>query len=72
MENTENKEEQMPRFLTIKQYLLFKVDRTIAILGVIGLGTWALYIKTPETIQIAGTAIGILGGYIGGRTGNSK
>ena len=52
----------------VKKYILYKVDRTIAILGVIILGTWALRIGTPESSQIAIAAIGGLIGYIGGRS----
>jgi len=53
---------------TIKAYLLYKLDRTIAILGIVGLGVWALKIGTGESIQIAMAAIGGLVGYVGGRT----
>jgi len=50
------------------EYLPYKLDRNIAIAGVIGLGAWALQLGTPESIQIAMVAIGGLVGYIGGRT----
>jgi len=54
---------------TLKERILYKLDRTLAILGIIGLGVWALKIGTPESIQIAMAAIGGLVGYVGGRTG---
>ena len=53
----------------IKEMLLYKVDRTLAIAGLIVMGIWALKISTPESIQLAMAAVGVLGGYIGGRTG---
>ena len=59
--------EGVPR--NIKEMLLYKVDRTLAILGIVILGAWALKIGTNEAIQIAMAAIGMLGGYVGGRTG---
>jgi hypothetical protein len=58
--------------ISVRGYILYKLDRTLAILGVIGLGAWALYVGTTESIQIAMAAIGGLVGYIGGRTGGSS
>ena len=54
---------------SVRSYLLYKLDRTIAIVGIVGLGAWALSISTTESIQIAVAAVGFLGGYVGGRTG---
>jgi len=51
--------------------MLYKLDRTIAILGIIALGVWGLKIGTNESIQIAMGAIGGLVGYVGGRTGSN-
>lgn len=59
--------EATPR--NLKEMLLYKIDRTLAILGIVILGAWALKIGTNEAIQIAMAAIGMLGGYVGGRTG---
>ena len=51
-------------------YILYKMDRTIAILGIIGIATVALFIYAgAEGVQIATGAIGGLVGYVGGRTG---
>ncbi len=50
------------------EMLLYKVDRTLAIVGIIVLGAWALKIGSTEAIQIAMAAIGMLGGYVGGRS----
>jgi len=54
---------------TIKEMILYKMDRTIAVVGIVLLGCWALSIKTPESVQITMAAIGGLVGYVGGRTG---
>ena len=54
---------------SVRSYLLYKLDRTIAIVGIVALGAWALSIGTTESIQIAVAAVGFLGGYVGGRTG---
>ena len=50
------------------EILLFKVDRTIAILGIIALGSWGLYVGTTESIQIAMACVGGLVGYVSGRS----
>jgi hypothetical protein len=55
---------------SIKEYILFKLDRSIAILGLIALGLWSMYKGTPETVQIGMAVVGGLVGYIGGRAGN--
>jgi len=56
--------------LTPKQYILYKLDRTLAILGIIGIALAALVIlKVADAQQIAIASIGVLGGYIGGRAG---
>jgi len=62
----EEKEEKY----SIKEYILFKVDRTIAILGLVMLGAWAMYTGTAETVQIGMAVVGGLVGYIGGRAGS--
>ena len=51
----------------IKEMLLYKIDRTLAVLGIISLGIWALMVGTNEAIQIASAATGFLGGFISGR-----
>jgi len=56
--------------LTPVQYILYKLDRTLAILGIIGIAMGALVIlKVADAQQIAIASIGVLGGYIGGRAG---
>ena len=57
---------------TIKEMILYKMDRTFAVLGIVLMGTWAIS-KGAEipgpAIQIVGLAITALATYIGGRTG---
>jgi hypothetical protein len=53
---------------TLRGMVLYKIDRTFAILGIIGLGLFALTKTTPDATQIAMAAIGGLVGYVGGRT----
>lgn len=51
-------------------YILYKMDRTLAIFGIIGIAVVALFIYANDSaVQIATGAIGGLVGYVGGRTG---
>jgi type IV secretory pathway VirB2 component (pilin) len=52
---------------SIREMLLYKIDRTLAVVGIIALGAWALKVGTNEAIQIAAAAVGFLGGFISGR-----
>lgn len=62
--------ETEPECRGIGEALLFKLDRTLAIIGVIGIAMLALYLgKAPDSLNIATAAIGGLVGYIGGRSG---
>lgn len=55
---------------TVKEYILYKLDRTLAIGGVIAIALVAMAWLVPEAAtQIASAAIGGLVGYVGGRTG---
>ena len=55
---------------SIGEFILYKVDRTLAILGVVAIAMLALYMaKGPESMNIATAAIGGLVGYVGGRSG---
>lgn len=55
---------------TIGEYILYKLDRTLAIVGVIVIALLALYLaKGPDSMNIATAAIGGLVGYVGGRSG---
>ena len=59
---------------TMKEMILYKMDRTFAILGIILLGTLAIAITkgsempTPA-IQVVTAAITALATYVGGRSG---
>jgi len=52
---------------TIGEYLLYKLDRTIAIVGVVLIAMVALWKGLDPNIATA--AIGGLVGYVGGRSG---
>ena len=55
---------------TTKEYILYKLDRTLAIGGVIAIALLGMAWLVPEAAtQIAAAAIGGLVGYVGGRTG---
>ena len=55
---------------TAKEYILYKLDRTLAIGGVIAIALLGMAWLVPEAAtQIASAAIGGLVGYVGGRTG---
>ena len=67
---TVNGEPAEPVCYKTADYILYKMDRTLAILGIIGIAVVALFIYANESaVQIATGAIGGLVGYVGGRTG---
>ena len=51
------------------EIITFKLDRTLAIIGIILIGGMAIKINSTEAIQLAMAAVGGLVGYIGGRAG---
>jgi hypothetical protein len=51
----------------IKEYILYKLDRTIAVIGLIIIAMWVCWLRQPEGMQIVNTAVGGLIGYICGR-----
>ena len=51
-----------------KDMLLYKLDRTLAIAGIIALGIWSLMAGSPDALNIAMACVGGLVGYVGGRT----
>jgi hypothetical protein len=56
---------------SIIQMILYKMDRTFAVLGIILLGAWAISQGTDmpaPAIQITTAAVTALATYIGGRT----
>ena len=54
---------------TITQYILYKLDRSICVLGLIALGLYGMYIGKNEAMQISIAVAGALAGYLGSRTG---
>jgi len=59
-----------PACYSSADYVLYKMDRTLAIMGIIGIAVVALFIYANDSaVQIATGAIGGLVGYVGGRTG---
>ena len=70
-EPNEIKEPEEPKCYTLAEYLLWKIDRTIAICGVVAIvGLYSFGKIPPDAETIALSALGILGVYIGGRGGN--
>jgi len=62
-------DEQEPECKTILDLVLYKIDRTLAVCGVIAIAMFALWVcKALDGMNIATTAIGGLVGYIGGRS----
>ena len=64
--------EEEPKCYTILEYILFKIDRTIAISGLVVMGLFALWQSTPELSQenLVMAIVGGLVGYVGGRSGS--
>lgn len=55
---------------TLTEAILYKLDRTLAIVGVIAIAIVSLwFVKAPDSMNIATAAIGGLVGYVGGRSG---
>jgi len=56
---------------TMTEYVLYKLDRSMAIMGIIGIAIVSIFVLGGnEGVQIATGAVGGLVGYVGGRTGN--
>jgi len=51
------------------QYMLYKLDRTLAILGLVGIAVGAMVILGADAKDVCLAATGGLVGYIGGRAG---
>lgn len=54
---------------TFKEMILYKMDRTLAIVGIIFLGSLSIGVEkiVSEAVPLINTAIGALAVYIGGR-----
>lgn len=57
--------EKEPECKTLKEMLLYKMDRTLAVVGLIVLSGFALWLRTPETITAGGLGIGALATFLG-------
>jgi hypothetical protein len=50
--------------------VMYKIDRSLAILGVICISLMVVYMRQePDSLNVATAAIGGLVGYVGGRSG---
>ena len=57
---------------SIQEYILFKLDRNIALLGVVAIVALFCFGEVPsEAKEVGLAALAILGVYIGGRGGNN-
>ena len=64
--------EQLPKCYTLLEYLLFKIDRTLAILGLIAIGLYSIVASDISDVsaKIIGSVITGLSMYLGVRLGN--
>ena len=61
---------EAPKCYSIQEYMLFKLDRTIAIIGVVAIVALFSFGKVPpDSKEIALSALAVLGVYIGARGG---
>lgn len=59
----------IPEGYSTTDYILYKLDRTMAIVGIIAIAITAIFVYGgPDGVQIATGAVGGLVGYVGGRT----
>lgn len=69
-DNIEQTDQGLSQPRSFREMLLYKMDRTIAIFGIVVIGFYALVVystKNADSLQVSLTALGALGGYIGGR-----
>jgi len=52
---------------TFKEMILYKIDRSAAIAGIVVMGLAALYIRSESSMQIAALCAGALATYIGNK-----
>ncbi len=57
---------------TVIEYLLFKIDRTIAIIGLIAIGLYSIFSKdiSDTSVKIIASVVTGLSMYLGVRLGN--
>jgi len=64
-------EENKEKIYSIREYILFKLDRQISIVGLVILAGWSLSLGTTESLQLAAAIAGGLIVYVTGRGGQS-
>jgi len=64
-------EENKEKIYSIREYILFKLDRQISIVGLVILAGWSLYLGTTESLQLASAIAGGLIVYVTGRGANN-
>ena len=67
MKGINNMEEQEKKVYPIREYILFKLDRQISIVGLVILAGWSLFLGTTESLQLASAIAGGLIVYVTGR-----
>jgi len=58
------------KIYSIKEYILFKLDRQISVIGLVILAGWGLYLGTTESLQLSSAIAGGLVVYVTGRGAN--
>jgi type IV secretory pathway VirB2 component (pilin) len=61
-------DEVEPECKNLIQFLTYKLDRTIAILGLVALGLFGMWIGRNEAMQVSIAVAGALAGYLGTRS----
>ena len=62
--------EKEPECRTILEYILYKLDRNIAVCGIVAISVLAmLYWQNDSGLQVCTAGLGWLVGYVGGRSG---
>ncbi len=59
-----------PECRTVVEYILYKLDRNIAVCGIVAISVLALlYWQNDSGLQVCTAGLGGLVGYVGGRSG---
>lgn len=59
-----------PECRTVLEYILYKLDRNIAVLGIVAVSILALILwRNDSGMQVCTAGLGGLIGYVGGRSG---
>lgn len=74
MKNPNAEEIKEPVCRTILEYMLYKIDRTLAIAGLIAIGIFAIYSsKIPDaSVKVISSVVTGLSMYLGVRLGSNK